>query len=82
VVLPDPDGPSIEKNSPCGICRLRFSTAVISPKVLFSMVKPTAEFVDVEFEGVGLLEDLVLNISPNQFMDIIVFWCFPKAPKL
>jgi hypothetical protein len=46
------------------------------------MVKPTAEVVDVEFEGVGLLEDLVLNISPNQFMDIIVFWSFPKAPKL
>jgi hypothetical protein len=46
------------------------------------MVKPTAEVVDTEFEGVGLLEDLVLNISPNQFMDTIVFKCFPKAPKL
>jgi hypothetical protein len=41
------------------------------------MVKPTAEVADAEFEGVGLLEDLVLNISPNQFMDFIVFWSFP-----
>jgi hypothetical protein len=77
VVLPDPDGPSIEKNSPCGICRLRFSTAVISPKVLFSMLKPTAEVAEEELETVGLLEDLVLKISPNQFTDIIVFWYFP-----
>jgi hypothetical protein len=46
------------------------------------MVKPTAEVVDVEFEEVDLLEDLAVNISPNQIMDIIVFWCFPKAPKL
>jgi hypothetical protein len=42
------------------------------------MVKPTAEVTDAEFEGVGLLEDLVLNISPNQFMDFIVFWSSPK----
>jgi hypothetical protein len=82
VVLPDPEGPSIEKNSPCGISRLRFSTAVTSPKVLFSMVRPTAEVGDSELEIVGLLEDLVLNISPNQFMDFIVFWSFPLAPKL
>jgi hypothetical protein len=42
------------------------------------MVKPTAEVVDAEFEEVDLLEDLAVNISPNQFMDIIVFWCSPK----
>jgi hypothetical protein len=80
VVLPEPEGPSIEKNSPCGISRFKFSTAVTSPKVLFSMVKPTAEVVDAEFEGEGLLEDLVLNISPNQFMDIIVL-VLPRSSK-
>jgi hypothetical protein len=41
------------------------------------MVNPTAEVADAEFEGVGLLEDLVLKISPNQFIDFIVFWGFP-----
>jgi hypothetical protein len=46
------------------------------------MVRPTAEVGDSELEIVGLLEDLVLNISPNQFMDFIVFWSFPLAPKL
>src|ERR1043165_9477489 len=30
VVLPHPDGPSMEKNSPPGICRLMPSTAVTS----------------------------------------------------
>jgi len=44
------------------------------------MVKPTAEVVDAEFEGEGLLEDLVLNISPNQFMDIIVL-VLPRSSK-
>jgi hypothetical protein len=46
------------------------------------MVKPTAEVVDVEFEEVDLLEDLAVNISPNQIMDIIVFWCSPSAKSL
>src|SRR2546423_2831160 len=30
VVLPQPDGPSMEKNSPAGICRLMPSTAITS----------------------------------------------------
>ena len=34
VVLPHPDGPSIEKNSPPGICRLMPSTAASSPNCL------------------------------------------------
>jgi hypothetical protein len=46
------------------------------------MVKPTAEVVDVEFEEVDLLEDLAVNISPNQIMDIIVFWCSPSSKSL
>jgi hypothetical protein len=41
------------------------------------MLKPTAEVAEEELETVGLLEDLVLKISPNQFTDIIVFWYFP-----
>jgi hypothetical protein len=41
------------------------------------MVNPTAEVADAEFERVCLLEDLVLKISPNQFIDFFVFWGFP-----
>jgi hypothetical protein len=40
------------------------------------MLKPTAEVAEEGLERVGSLEDLVLNISPNQFTDIIVFWYF------
>jgi hypothetical protein len=42
------------------------------------MVNPTAEVADAEFERVCLLEDLVLKISPNQFIDFFVFWSSPK----
>ena len=50
VVLPEPDGPSIEKNSPLGISRSRFETAVTSPKLLFSVFKLTAEVADPKEE--------------------------------
>src|SRR4051794_25096823 len=36
VVLPQPDGPSRAKNEPCGMLRLRSSTAVNGPNCLVS----------------------------------------------
>ncbi len=39
VVLPDPDGPSIEKNSPAAISRSTWSTAVTAPN---SFVRPVS----------------------------------------
>ena len=40
VVLPQPDGPTIVKNSPGGMCRSMLSTAVTSPKSFVSVLEP------------------------------------------
>src|SRR3954470_9143400 len=42
VVLPDPDGPSMEKNSPSRMSRSRSATAVVSPNVLRRRVREMA----------------------------------------
>src|SRR5215510_8359694 len=42
VVLPQPDGPSIEKNSPAGISRSMPSTAVNSPNFLTRLISLTS----------------------------------------
>ena len=43
VVLPDPDGPSIEKNSPSRISRSRSSTAVTAPNRFVTDSRRTAD---------------------------------------
>ena len=43
VVLPQPDGPSSEKNSPRAICSVMSSTAVKSPKRLVTPPSSTAQ---------------------------------------
>src|SRR5262245_381406 len=42
VVLPEPDGPSIEKNSPSRISRLTPSPALTSPKCRWTSLRRTA----------------------------------------
>jgi hypothetical protein len=59
VVLPDPDGPSIEKNSPSAMSRSIPSTARTSPKCLLKSRNEMAgeelevPVIDVLFAGVG-----------------------------
>ena len=45
VVLPQPDGPSSEKNSPASIVRLRSSTAVAEPNRLVTPSNRTASLM-------------------------------------
>ena len=45
VVLPQPDGPSSEKNSPSAIVRSRSSTAVAAPKRFVTPSKRTASLI-------------------------------------
>ena len=79
VVFPDPDGPSIEKNSPCGISRSKFETAVTSPKVLFRDRMLTAEVVAVEEEIVELFDEPWFKISPSQLLEFSSPGSFPKG---
>ncbi len=46
VVLPQPDGPSSEKNSPSAISRLTWSTATCSPKRLVTFWIPIASAIE------------------------------------
>jgi hypothetical protein len=79
VVLPDPEGPSIEKNSPCGISRSRSETAVMSPKILFRPLKLTAEVFVIEEESWRPLAVLTVKISPSQSLDVVVARASPEA---
>src|SRR3990167_10445601 len=45
VVLPEPDGPSMEKNSPSWISMLTWSTALTSPKARDTLVNCTARVI-------------------------------------
>jgi hypothetical protein len=46
VVFPDPDGPSIEKNSPSATCKLTPPTATTSPKRFSTFSSVTAGAVE------------------------------------
>ena len=55
VVLPEPEGPSIEKNSPSVISSITLSTALSSPKCRLTCLKRIAEslitYLQLEFPG-------------------------------
>src|SRR6185312_10263321 len=79
VVLPHPDGPSIEKNSPLGMSTLIPATAATSPKRLTKSTRETSPAIkppyqswdvepspsDVEGRPVAAREDAVAGVAED-----------------
>src|SRR6476620_163250 len=57
VVLPQPEGPSREKNAPRGMSRVRFFTAIASPKRLVTPVNRTSTVEGVSVAGSDMCFD-------------------------
>ena len=86
VVLPQPDGPSIEKNSPPGICRSMPSTAVNSPNFLtrlISLTSPPATSVSSVGLGVQRYQygDHTSNAAKSRIVDCLAPCCAARERR-
>ena len=70
VVLPEPDGPSIAKNSPSPMSRLTSSAAVTAPKRL---VSPRSESATVDEMGDDTVDDMGESLDKcRRVADVLV----------
>src|SRR5438309_8500653 len=67
VVLPHPEGPSIEKNEPAGISKETSFTATTSPKAFVTLsttTSPPGGSVAVGLGSIGSISSVLLDIDP------------------